>query len=677
MIPRLVLTSAFVVAAMCLGVKPCHGFATGQTGTAAPQPEWEFRLVNLTNPNASQGLFEARAGPNGTWGKICGWSLNPAIAGAACASVGFPGTQGSILSNLPDTQNLTFTVGYIDCPVGAATLANCTVVSPSTDECSPTDAFGLNCAPGPVWEARIVPQNATLHTNRGLLQVRQNGTEQWGWVCSYNAYHAAMPACRSAGFPNTTAATLIPYYGGGVGPMFMGDVQCIDGATDLSACSYQGDIDCDPTEAMGVDCGTAPGRPPTVLFNATVSYGATLLVSNVEFELNVPADMIVVAGVTQLNNSSATGPLNAVAFYLSDPNSSSGGDVASAETTLVIGGPTLLFELNVQSITNNNTAGIIGTMQFRLVGGATATSGLLQMRPFPEADWGTVCAPHSSVDPMDPAVMAAACRSAGIANPTPTVLQPNYTASGYIWASNVGCSAGATMADCNFLYAPPSQPSLTGCTHDYDLWLDCLAPTPAPTNTVAPSTIVPPPATTTSAQLSTAAPSATVTTTATPAPAAVEHFVANVTDAASFSLAAFEGAMRSRYGQCSFSAFAIEDDTGYVQFAASPAGCLDVAAVAQAPLGISDLRVGYAPPDVVTAPPTPEDHDKKTRTFIIAGAAVGACMLLIVTILVFRARGRRVPTAGDLSTKLRADPAYVAMGDYNPTSVNHGRSGGV
>jgi hypothetical protein len=150
----------------------------------------------------------------------------------------------------------------------------------------------------------------------------------------------------------------------------------------------------------------------------------------------------------------------------------------------------------------------------------------------------------------------------------------------------------------------------------------------------------------------------------------VDHFVANVTDAASFSLAAFESAMRSRYGQCNYSAFAIEDNTGFVQFTASPAGCLDIANVAQAALGISDLRVGYAPPDVAAA----DDGEKKTLPYIIAGAAAGAALLIVVTILVFRGRGRRAPIAEDLSTKLHADPEYVAMGDYNPASVNHARA---
>jgi hypothetical protein len=348
-------------------------------------------------------------------------------------------------------------------------------------------------APRPTWKARIVPQNATLHNNRGLLQVRPNSTSEWGWVCSYNALNAATPACRSAGFPNTTAATLIPYYGGGVGPMFMGDVQCGEGATDLSACSYQ-DVGCDPTtEAMGVDCGTAPGRPPTVLFNATVAYSASQLVSNLESGLNLAANAIEVVGTWHLNNSSATGPLDAVAFsLLTNPNCSSCCHMSEAEESLIIGSPTLLDALQIQSITNNNTAGIRDTMQFRLVDGATATSGLLQMRPFTEADWGTVCSTQAIIGTVDPNVLIAKCRSAGVANPTPAVAnptpavaQPNFTASGYIWAAGVSCPPGAatTMADCNFLYAPPSQPSTTGCTHDYDVWLDCLAPpTPAPTD---------------------------------------------------------------------------------------------------------------------------------------------------------------------------------------------------
>jgi hypothetical protein len=148
----------------------------------------------------------------------------------------------------------------------------------------------------------------------------------------------------------------------------------------------------------------------------------------------------------------------------------------------------------------------------------------------------------------------------------------------------------------------------------------------------------------------------------------VDYFVANVTDAASFSLAAFEGAMRSRYGQCNYSAFAMEDASGYVQFAASPVGCLDIAAVAQSALGISDLRVGYAPPDAAAA----DDGKKKALPYIVGGAAAGACVLLAVTILLFRGRGRRAPIAEDLSAKLRADSE---LGDYSAANINYVRTG--
>jgi hypothetical protein len=218
-----------------------------------------------------------------------------------------------------------------------------------------------------------------------------------------------------------------------------------------------------------------------VLFNATVAYSASQLVSNLESGLNLAASAIEVVGTWHLNNSSATGPLDAVA--LTNPNCSSCCHMTEAEESLIVGSPMLLDALQIQSITNNNTAGIRDTMQFRLVGGATATSGLLQMRPFPEADWGTVCSTQSIIGTVDPNVLTAMCRSAGVANPTPAIAQPNYTASGYIWASSVRCPAGATMADCNFLYSPPSQPGTTGCSHDYDMWLDCFAELTPPRRT--------------------------------------------------------------------------------------------------------------------------------------------------------------------------------------------------
>jgi hypothetical protein len=107
-------------------------------------------------------------------------------------------------------------------------------------------------------------------------------------------------------------------------------------------------------------------------------------------------------------------------------------------------------------------------------------------------------------------------------------------------------------------------------------------------------------------------------------------------DPASFSLAALESVMRSRYGRCSYSAFAVEDGTGYVQFTATPAGCLDVAAVAQAALGISDVRVGYAPPNAPAA-----DDGKKTLACTIAGCAAGARVLFAVAFLVCRVRRYR------------------------------------
>jgi hypothetical protein len=98
---------------------------------------------------------------------------------------------------------------------------------------------------------------------------------------------------------------------------------------------------------MGVDCDTAPGPRPTVLFNATVSTSATQFVSNMELVLNVPVDMVVVVNVTQLNNSSAMGPLNAVVFYLTNQNGDlNRHDMTDLEKSLIDVSPTLLSSLN-------------------------------------------------------------------------------------------------------------------------------------------------------------------------------------------------------------------------------------------------------------------------------------------------------------------------------------------
>ena len=66
---------------------------------------------------------------------------------------------------------------------------------------------------------------------------------------------------------------------------------------------------------------------------------------------------------------------------------------------LQTGSSTLLKHMNISALTSNVTNAITATIQARLVSNASgAFVGLLQVRPYGDSDWGTVCSDNFGAD---------------------------------------------------------------------------------------------------------------------------------------------------------------------------------------------------------------------------------------------------------------------------------------
>ena len=84
------------------------------------------------------------------------------------------------------------------------------------------------------------PSNVTYDGSQyeGIVEVFHNG--EWGTVCNRNwNYHTAFVACRTAGFNSAVRAVLnASYFGGGVGPIQLDNVQCTGSEATLWDCRH-------------------------------------------------------------------------------------------------------------------------------------------------------------------------------------------------------------------------------------------------------------------------------------------------------------------------------------------------------------------------------------------------------------------------------------------------------
>ncbi|KAI8496818.1 scavenger receptor [Branchiostoma belcheri] len=97
--------------------------------------------------------------------------------------------------------------------------------------------------------------------NEGRVEIRPADSFRWGTVCHNTfGFEDAEVVCRMLGYPNVYRVRPGAYFGRGMGPIYLEDLQCDGTESSLFNCSQKGwrVHDCDHWDDVGVVCGRGP-----------------------------------------------------------------------------------------------------------------------------------------------------------------------------------------------------------------------------------------------------------------------------------------------------------------------------------------------------------------------------------------------------------------------------------
>jgi hypothetical protein len=351
------------------------------------------------------------------------------------------------------------------------------------------------------WEYRLAPGTGAS-ARSGVLQLRPSASAPWGTICStyFGSYTAnAKVACLSAGLPTRDASFTVQLHSlSSPAPVYMANVACSTSAPSLSWCTF--------TSGATSACPSAADVVLTCAAFTPTAWDAVLVG-------NPTANRL---GRLQLRAPSDTSaPYRAVcsanfnAYSAAAACRSAGYAVQTARVIAPFLASQLAGEqLEVNCPTTARTLADCATSvvaarcsseayvdcradewQTQLVGGASAMTGRLEVRPNASAPWNSVCD-----DGFTAVAAIVACRSAGF---------NGASLGARFWSAGSSSFAGVVLQPVAFA-SPLCQPyassiaecswSTSFCTHSEDIVLTCYDAVPVTsaaweyrlTNTTAP-----------------------------------------------------------------------------------------------------------------------------------------------------------------------------------------------
>ncbi|XP_042317045.1 neurotrypsin-like isoform X2 [Sceloporus undulatus] len=237
-----------------------HNYCRNPDGEAIPWCFYQLSsgAVGWANCDCRQGAVRLKEGGrvelhfNGLWGSICGDHWTDRDASVVCRQLG--------LSTIGTAQRESYsTLGPI--PVHLQS-ANCRGDEKTLLQCSYQKMFKIciqgaavaNCVPpqGEGFPLRLVGGENNFE---GRVEVYHNG--HWGTICDDHWDDKdAEVVCRQLGLSGIPKAISWAYFGQGLGPILLDEVECSGNELSLDQCkkSGWGDHNCDHIEDAGVTC---------------------------------------------------------------------------------------------------------------------------------------------------------------------------------------------------------------------------------------------------------------------------------------------------------------------------------------------------------------------------------------------------------------------------------------
>ncbi|XP_052789120.1 deleted in malignant brain tumors 1 protein-like [Mya arenaria] len=440
---------------------------------------------------------------NGTWGTICDDNWNTNAAKVVCSMAGLPTQQARARSSAFFGQGSgTIWLDDVNCAGNETSLALCGHRSWGTNNCGHSEDAGVVCG-GTINASPIRLSNGTTRSE-GRVEIFHNGT--WGTICDDQTNrNFAMVVCRQLGFPTgNVAVRQKAFFGAGVDPIWLDDVNCQGDETAIDACMFRrwGQNNCGHNEDVGVICSV-----PTAQIRL-VNSGSQPNQGRLEIFYNNTWGTVCDDG---FGTAEAGVACNMLGF------SRANARVASSSTQFGQGsGPILLDDLNclgtesnllqcdnkgwgINNCQHSEDVGVIcsnapAASNVRLVGGTSQYRGRVEI--LHNGTWGTVCD-----DGFSDRNAVVVCRmlnypTAGAHAITRLTGYP--TAPTQIWLDDVACTGSEqSIADCTHRTPWGSN----NCGHSEDVGVVCSSTPQGTTTTTARIPLSTPPTGSTSARL--------------------------------------------------------------------------------------------------------------------------------------------------------------------------------
>jgi cysteine-rich repeat protein len=232
--------------------------ATEAVGFRCDPGQGDIRLVD--GPSGMEGrlqFFNA-----GAWGEVCDDYFDGFYAAyngygpvTVCQQLGY---QDGIFLTSYDSPTAVFVLDDVNCVGSERRLGDCPHPPYGSENCGTTEGAGFRCVVPTDSDLRLVEGSAR---NRGRVEVLHSNV--WGTVCDdfltstgARQTNFVNVSCGDLGFDRAGSALIFSAVADGAEPIWLDDVDCAGGETQLASCPNRGwNIEnCSNSEDIGLAC---------------------------------------------------------------------------------------------------------------------------------------------------------------------------------------------------------------------------------------------------------------------------------------------------------------------------------------------------------------------------------------------------------------------------------------